>query len=162
MDTSRLKAVLQSGLDWIWESEHPEGALIQHHGIWCTEGPFLDGRVKLRIIPEGHKTGPVVVFDLHEKEYGPEYELLNPFTKDEIDLLRSLVVACGSDVVDEWNGEGYATVSLSPARRASHGVLQLVDTYRQGCPEHPRKGVFCNCGWFSAGKDKVRFPEGWH
>lgn len=156
-----LLNALKTGLDWTWTSEHPDGALMQHHGIYAGNR-FLGGRLSLSICPQGFRgAGVVVVCNVADKRYDASHNLLNPWTKDEIDLLRSLVAACGSDVVDEWNGVGCDTASFSPARRASRGVMRLVETYHKGCPKHPEKRVFCDCGWYRRGHDKVKLPEGW-
>jgi hypothetical protein len=163
-----LRQSLRVGLKWIWESDHPKGALISHHGIHA-DGQFWNGRVNMSICPQGYRAGAVVVFNLANrqmKEWADHYELLNPFTKEEIDQLREAVSSCGSEVVDEWNGVGSDTVSFSPARRAGKGVMALVDKYHKGCQrtgkEHRTGSVFCKCGWFTGGEALVDKPEGWY
>src|ERR1044072_8432919 len=46
-----------------------------------------------------------------------------------------------------------------PGGGAAHpSLLAAVKRYSDECPDHPREGVFCNCGWYGRGRDLIVNP----
>lgn len=158
-----LRPHIEQAIAWLQGKQDPEGILI-HHGI------HLDAELSPEFIvsfaPVAAKERPVFVFERRRKQWTDGYgRLLNPITEAEFECLKQLISEVRS-VFDSWNGVGSYTGSISIEDRAGPGVLQVLRNYRKGChdPEHGHlvSSVFCEKGWYKAGRAKVIIPEGWY
>jgi prevent-host-death family protein len=147
-------AVLKAGLTWLYETEQPDGAIDQHHGV---TSPEVGGR-RYRFIPQGDPgiPGPIVVVDVaHPRMLRSPYRAANPLGgREEVDEVIAALARLGREVVDSWNGnEGNITASLALADAAHDSLLAVVRRYGEGCPDHDGS-VFCHgegCTWFADG-----------
>lgn len=153
-------AILTAGLAWLYDTEQPDGANLQHHGVRLAGE---DNR-SFSFVPMG--TGyraPVVVVDVIKVEWidnGPNQHKTpaNPLLPDELAELSATLTALGADVDHTWNGHPQITGSVGLKGPAHPSLLAAVANYRAGCQEHPVESVFCDCGWARVGRALVVPP----
>jgi hypothetical protein len=157
--TDLLADSLAAGLRWLYDTEQPDGALLR------TGGPILrtDDNRTLGFAPVSALLRPVVILDVTKVEWidrGP-YDLkepANPLAPGELEALAERIVALGFDISGTWNGHPGITGSVGLKRPAHPSLLAAVELYRAGCPEHPQRSVFCDCGWYAAGHALITQP----
>lgn len=153
-----LREHLQRAVEWLESSEHPEGALMTHHGIYAAR---KFDRFQVSLCPRGAQNGPVVIFNASDVRFDREEGFENPITPEQQAELIALVGTV-RPVTNHWNGAGTDSLSMLIAAEPSEGVDRLLITYHAGCPEHPENRVFCKCGWWGRGAALAVKPEGWH
>lgn len=150
--------VLAAGLRWLYKTKQPDGALLQHHGVML-EG---EGNRSFGFVPAGADGQPVVVLYVAEIEWRTDSEgdevPANPLEPDELAHLAATLTGLGAEVTRTWNGHPACTGSVGLAKPAHPSLLAAGQLYKKGCPEHPKQGVFCGCGWWSQGSAKVVHP----
>jgi hypothetical protein len=151
-----LRPTLAAGLCWLYDTEQPSDATIQHHGAGL---PSVANR-RLRFCPQGWEGHPVVVIDVAHVEWdGPYLPAKNPLAAGELDAVATLIAETASPVVGIWNGHPAITGSVALSRPAHPTLVGAVNRYRAGCPEHST--VFCTsegCTWYRAGHAKIIHP----
>jgi hypothetical protein len=155
------EATLTAGLRWLFDTEQPEGAVLQHHGVVLPGG---DTR-RFGFCPAGWAGRAIVTVDVVDVQWkfqrGHKVPA-NPLRPDELDDLTAQLAALGADVVNTWNGHPGITGSLALARPAHPSLLAAVNRYRAGCLTRPGPGsdtgVFCKCGWYAKGYALVIQP----
>jgi hypothetical protein len=156
--TDRFMA-LAAGLRWLYDTEQPVGAILHHSGVILRSA---DNRT-FGFVPSGARQRPVVVVDVTKVEWidrGP-YEFkepANPLEPGELEALAEQISALGFEVDGTWNGHPGIAGSIGLKRTANPSLLAAVDVYLAGCQEHPNRSVFCDCGWYSAGRALVVPP----
>ena len=159
MTTGRqeLDATLEIGLRWLYRTEQPAGAVLQHHGMPLP----ATGNRKLRFCPAGANGRPVVVINVVNVEWGdPGQGPANPLAAGELEALAAAIAHTGTPVAQTWNGHPGITGSVGLAHRAHPTLRAAVDRYRAGCPQHHT--VFCSrqgCSWYRDGNAKARYPR---
>lgn len=158
MDDHPHSAALESGLRWLYETEQPDGALISHHGVLVDAEPDRS----LYFIPRGWDGYPVVVLEVPDRlrKSGPGGRPANPLRVGELEELAEWLAGRGRAVVKTWNGHPADTGSVALVETAHPSLLAAVERYSTGCPDHPREGVFCGCGWYGRGRDLIVNPGG--
>lgn len=142
--------VLRAGLAWLFETEQPDGAILQHHGLIHD----AEGDRRYCFVPEGAWNRPVVVIDIADPKWsGPmtNRTLLNPLAPTELEQFAEAIAALGYPTAGTWNGHPGPSGSVSLSRTAHPSLLAAVNRYRAGCPAHPARRVFCDCGWYRDG-----------
>jgi len=148
--------VLEAGLRWLYDTEQPAGAILQHHGASLPG----DGNRRFRFIPAGAQHRVVVIVDVADVQWEERGgRAANPLRPGELDELTGGLAALGAEVVETWNGYPGVTGSLALARPAHPTLLAALDRYHRGCPDHPSRSVFCDCGWYAAGNTLIVRPE---
>lgn len=142
--THHLPIVL-SGLRWLYDTEQPATAILQHHGE--TLGSV--GNRHVRFCPIGYAGRVVIVINVTHVDIGTRWPARNPLHPDELDQLADLLSDLGETVSDRWNGHPGVTGSIALARPAHPNLRAAVERYHAGCPTH--HSVFCRCGWFRTG-----------
>ncbi|MFJ6440241.1 hypothetical protein [Streptomyces sp. NPDC091649] len=153
-------SVLTAGLRWLYETEQPDNAWQEHHGLLLPE-PATNRLY--RFIPANDGRRVVVAVDVASIEWidnGPN-ELktpANPLESGELAALAADLGALGFEVTSTWGGHPQTTGSVGLARTAHPSLLAAVDRYRAGCLDHPQRAVFCDCDAWRAGFDRVVQP----
>ena len=152
--------IIRAGLAWLYDTEQPDGALLQHHGAHITTAH--DSRV-YQFAPDGDRGTPVVAVEVARPRYDDiagEWVCLTPLRLGELAELAAFIAAEGVPVRGTWNGEpGQHIGSVGLGRRAGLSLRDAVSLYRHGCPEHD--SVFCpddGCRWYANGKAHVVWP----
>lgn len=149
-----LATILDTGLNWLYDTVQPDDAHQQHHGITIglPEANRLYG-----FCPDGAEHLPVVVVDVAKPELRP-YELpANPLAPDELSDLAAELERRGFKVRTTWNGHPAITGSVGLAREAHPTLVAAVQRYHRGCVVHPERSVFCDCeAWRAEGYRIVR------
>jgi hypothetical protein len=154
--TATRDAALTLGLRWLYETVQPDDARAQHHG----EMLAADGNRTYRFIPVGACDLPVVAVDVTKVEWVD----VDPITRKpanglepgELAALADELRRRGYEVRDTWNGAaGGITGSIGLARPAHPSQVAAVERYHRGCPDHPRRSVFCDCEAWRAGFRRV-------
>jgi len=144
------RELIEAGMTWLRESKHPEGALMQHHGIFARLLERSDLSVSL--VPMGNADQPILCIETPLDADS----LHRSLTSNEKEFFDSI-----PDVEQAVAWESNRGRSYPLALTVSPDVRLLVETYRKGCPTHPAESVFCKCGWFANGRGLVVMPEGW-
>ncbi|MFJ2780216.1 hypothetical protein [Kitasatospora sp. NPDC087315] len=149
--------ILIAGLAWLYDTEQPDGAILQHHGT--TLGTH-DNR-HYTVTPTGAMNLPVFVvdivdmdFDFERSEPGPR----NVLAAGELAALADTLAAFGAEVRTTWNGTG-VTGSIGLRRPAHPTLTAAVDRYHARCPTH--HNVFCSdqgCTWYTDGHVLINHP----
>lgn len=153
-----LEAALAAGLRWLYDTEQPEGAILQSNSGATT----VAGNRRFMFGPCGWASRPVVVVDVVHVEWtgdGRDGRPANPLLPGELDDLTASLAALGADVAATWNGHPGTTGSLGLARLAHPTLLAAAHRYTAGCPDHPNRGVFCDCGWYANGYRLIVRPD---
>jgi len=148
VDVEMHRGVLCSGLSWLYDTEQPASAVLQHHG----EGLASQGNRGLRFIPSGWGGRVVIIVDVTKVEYGTNpgtRRPLNPLAVGELDAFTALLADLGHKVVHTWNGHPAVTGSLALAEPAHPSLQAAVARYHAGCPTH--RTTLCRCGWYRQG-----------
>lgn len=158
-DLEQLRPTLEAGLVWLYDTEQPEDALVQHHGVAL---PAVGDRW-LKFCPQGSAGRPTIVIDVACVQWGGPYEPpKNPLAQGEPEQLASMIKR--SPIARTWNGHPGITGSIALTHPAHPSLLAAVDRYRVRCPEHG--SVFCarthGCRWFRDGDAKVVAPRDPH
>lgn len=143
--------VVRSGLRWVYETEQPDSAVLQHHG----EGlPSVANR-NVSFCPVGWARHVVVVLAVSKVEYGPGPGCRpeNPLARGELEAFAGLLRQLGQRVVKTWNGHPWVSGSVALGRPAHPSLVAAVQRYHAGCPRHG--GVFCRCGWYGDGNSDL-------
>lgn len=149
-------AVLAAGLEWLYSTGQPDGAVLQHHGTTLQGGDRY-----YQFCPQSAFQRPVVVVHVAAPEWSEgvrDRVLLNPLAPNELADLAAAVELLGFEVATAWNGHPGPDGSIGLRRPAHPSLLAALARYRTGCPEHPREGVFCSCGWYAAGNKLLVTP----
>jgi hypothetical protein len=146
------------GFHWLFVTEQPEGALIQHHG-WSLRAE----EYQLGFVPQAWEGHVVIVLDLGDNQFRDEDgQRLPPgkfrgLSSREISRARRAIQKLGGDIISEWNGEGCASGSFALSNLPQASLVAAVDRYRRGCREcNPDHGnVFCS------DPSHLAWREGW-
>jgi hypothetical protein len=156
-----LTRILDTGLEWLYETVQPADAHQQHHGIvlGLPEANRIYG-----FCPSGYRSRTVVIVDVAKVEWidnGPNdlQTPANPIEPGELDALVEELRRRGFDVNDTWNGHPGTTGSVGLARTAHPTLVAAVDRYRRGCTVHPQRSVFCDCEHWTAGFRRIVRPD---
>ncbi|GAB7065883.1 hypothetical protein H7J06_07890 [Mycobacterium hodleri] len=152
VDVEAHRAAVRSGLAWLYDTEQPERAILQHHG----ESLVSQGNRNVRFIPSGWAGRVVIVVDVTKVEYGTDPRArgpLNPLAAGELDAFTGLLADLARTVVHTWNGHPAATGSLALAEPAHPSLQAAVSRYLAGCPRHHT--TLCRCGWYGEGNRHV-------
>lgn len=152
---------LQAGIQWLFEVEQPEDALVTQFGA---ASPSVGNR-RYGFMPTGwHRkpAAPVVSVTVAQPQYAgdpPERHLVNPLEPDELELLSAQLEAFGLEVDSTWNGHE-DTGSVGLVAPAHPSLLAAFDRYTNGCPEH--RTTMCGwqkCPWLTDGIARLRHPQ---
>jgi hypothetical protein len=154
--------VLAAGLRWLFDTEQPDTAILQHHGLRLA----ADGNRTFRFIPYGWNKHAIVVVDVTRVEQvsrGAWTEPANPLDPDELIRLSAELAGLDAEVIHTWNGHPGTSGSLALEEPAHPSLVAAVYRYLSGCPDHAMKhamrGVFCDCGWYQRGRTQVVLPQ---
>lgn len=162
-----LRPALAAGLEWLYETEQPPGAVLSHHGV---DLRVPEANRRLSLVPSGYRSLPVVVVEVLEKTYeprtGPQYpRLTNGLERGEIAQIVQVIESLGCTVDTIWNARpGSSSGSIGLLAPAGPS-LRPVQAYRRHCPTH--RTVFCghspergghNCSWYRDGRALVVEP----
>jgi hypothetical protein len=160
MEESTVEDVLRAGLVWLYSTEQPGDALIQHHGV----DAGAVGNRRYKFMPRGSDRLPVVVVNVAATVRNERTsDLQNPLGERELDDLADVVTRVGAEfgavATQTWNGHPAHTGSVQLGTPAHPSLLAAVDRYHRGCPEHRPSSVFCGCGWYQAGHGRMVLPD---
>lgn len=139
--------ILTAGLAWLVDTVQPPGVLTTHHGV----GRGTPDRW-FRFIPS--PTWPILAMSISHPAVDERGNLLNPLTRHDVAALRAALLDRGHTIRSTWNGVGCDTVSVGLGGTTHPTLLDAVETYHRGCPEH--RSVFCSpaengCDWYGQG-----------
>lgn len=148
---------ITAGLRWVYETEQPGDAVLQHHGLSL---PVVENR-RFSFCPTGWAEHVVIVVSVAKVELGGPYEPpRNPLAPDELVAVTAALADLGADVVKTWNGHPSITGSLALTRPAHPSLVAAVKRYHAGCPQH--RTVFCGskvgCSWYRDGYARIVQP----
>lgn len=153
--------ILRAGLAWLYDTEQPGDAVLQHHGLGVPGGT-VDNR-SFTFVPVGWRRHVVVVVNVVKVEWGEQYGEgpRNPLGRDELTEITAELARLGAEVVTTWNGHPGVTGSLALSRPAHPTLGVAVDRYLKGCPTHLTTlcGSGWSCTWYSDGFAKVVRPS---
>lgn len=151
--------VLAAALRWLYETEQPDSAILQHHGLHIG---VADNR-KISAAPSAWDGRAVIVVDVANVQYipGPDgYDIpANPLEPGELEELSATLANLGAPVIHTWNGHPSITGSLALEPPAHSSLVAAVDRYRAGCPDHT--GPLCSwdgCEWYPRGNALIVSP----
>lgn len=151
---------LRQGRWFLYEATQTPGALLQHLGINTAMGGPRAGIV-FGICPAGSKGLPVLTFAFRSAYISARQgSKVRIWRDEEIRELREMAEAVYGPARECWNGAGFGTFSIGLCERAKPSLLAAVQTYNDGCQDHPNRSVFCSCPWFPRGFKKMRIPVG--
>lgn len=159
-----IEDVLAAGLRWLYQTEQPEDAILQHHGVTLVGDrsrsfPAIN-RARLMGFAPAAADGSVVVWtEVAGNDYDDRAEPLHRLLPEELEVMTRMIESLGETVARTWNGHPAPTGSLALERPAHPTLAAAVKRYNQGCSDHPAKGVFCQCDWYRIGREKLRLPE---
>lgn len=146
----KLEAVLGRGLKWM-KGRQPKEAILSHHGISTTTNGLEIS------IAQGDGGAAILIFSPYPRVYEKGYVVEIP--EKRIGEIRELV-----SKLAEFTGSWLHTnggISFRLKTPFSRTLWDAFTAYHQGCPKHPKKRVFCECGWLDEGHKKLRLPKGW-
>ncbi|MHA4776037.1 hypothetical protein L1085_016195 [Streptomyces sp. MSC1_001] len=150
-DRIPISAALTAGLHWLYETEQPDDAWMQHHGQQIR----ITGNRYLTFTPTGADNLPVIAINVSRPKWtkDPRGYLVpgNPIAPDELPRLAAELEHRGFTVRSTWNGFPADTGSVGLARPAHPSQVAAVERYRAGCQAHPARSVFCECDAWHAG-----------
>lgn len=132
------------GLRWLYDTEQPSAAIVDHRGRRLQSA----GDRTVRFTPVGWQGRAVVVLIPTTNAHGR----VRPVTTGELEAFADAVRDMGEDVVSTWSGALRGFVAL--ARPAHPSLRAAVQRYEDGCPDHTGSPA-CGCGWLAAGSDHV-------
>lgn len=154
-----LHAALTAGLHWLYDTEQPDDAWMQHLGqpIYAT-----DNR-RLTFAPVGADNLPVIVLDvswpLWTKHPSGDMAPGNPLAPTELPRLAAELEHRGFEVRSTWNGFPAHSGSVGLVQPARPSQCAAVERYRAGCLLHPERSVFCECVPWRAGFRRAIYPS---
>jgi hypothetical protein len=154
-----LAAILDTGLNWLYDTVQPDNAHQQHHGI--TLG-LPEANRWYGFCPDGARHLPVVSVNVGKPEwidngFNRPMTLANPIDADELPRLAEELRRRGFEPHDTWNGHPGDTGSVGLVRPAHPTLVAAVQRYHRGCTVHPQRSVFCDCeAWRAEGARIVR------
>lgn len=155
-----LATILDTGLNWLYDTVQPDDAHQHHLGIvlhlpaanrwygFCSAGANNLPVVSVDVIKVEHK------FD----DDGDSIPA-NPLEPDELATLAAELEQRGHKVTSTWNGHPGVTGSVGLDRTAHPTLVAAVDRYRRGCTVHPKRSVFCDCEHWRAEGARIVRPE---
>lgn len=151
-----LAHILDTGLQWLYETVQPDDAHQQHHGITIShpEANRIYG-----FCPTGAMNLPVVFVDVAKPEYRDHLPPANPLEPDELATLAAELERRGFAMRTTWNGHPGITGSVGLVRPAHPSLVAAVDRYRRGCTVHPQRSVFCDCEHWTAEGRRIVHPK---
>lgn len=150
-----LAAILDSGLAWLYDTEQPDSAHHQHHGVTLA---LPDENRLYGFCPTGDENLPVVWVEVAKPELQPYGPPLNPLAPDELFDLAQELERRSYTVRTTWNGHPGTGGSVGLARPAHPTLIAAVECYRRGCTAHPDRSVFCDCEAWRAGFRRIVPP----
>lgn len=144
--------ILTAGLAWLIDTVQPGGVLTTQHGVArSTRDRWF------RFVPS--PTWPIIVMQTHPV-HGERDNLLN---SHDVKALHADLIRRGHLIRSTWNGASCETVSVALGGAVHPTLLDAVETYHRGCPEHGE--VFCSprrngCRWYDNGNRGLILP-GW-
>ena len=153
-----LATILDTGLNWLYETVQPDDAHQQHLGI-VLHLPAANRWYGF--CPDGAQHLPVVSVDVIKPEwidngFNRPMTLANPLSPDELPALAEELRNRGFESFGTWNGHPGATGSVGLTRKAHPTLVAAVERYHRGCTEHPDRSVFCDCeAWRAEGARAV-------
>ncbi|MGW5003301.1 hypothetical protein ACWEP8_37235 [Streptomyces hydrogenans] len=158
-DLLTLDDALTAGLRWLYDTEQPDNAWMQHH----SQQIHAAGNRFLAFAPTSNVALPIVVIGVTKPTWkdGPHGPTVpaNPLTPTELPYLAAELERNGYAVRSTWNGFPGHTGSVGLVRPAHLSQVAAVDRYRAGCQEHPARSVFCECDAWRAGFDRAAPPR---
>ncbi|MFC9736214.1 hypothetical protein ACFWG5_34315 [Streptomyces hydrogenans] len=158
-DLLHLADALTVGLQWLYETEQPADAWMQHHGQWIR----ATGNRHLTVTPAGAENLPVIALNVTRPTWTkhPDGDMYpgNPLAPNELARLADRIRWRGYAVRATWNGFPAHTGSIGLAQAAHPSQVAAVDRYRAGCQEHPARSVFCECDAWRAGFRRAVLPR---
>jgi hypothetical protein len=157
-DRIPLADALTAGLHWLFETEQPDNAWMQHHGQQIR----ITGNRYLTFTPTGASNLPVIVINVARPVWttAPQGDMFpgNPLAPDELPRLAAELEQRGHAIHSTWNGFPAHSGSVGLARPAHPSQVAAVDRYRRGCQEHPVRSVFCECSSWRTGFQRAIPP----
>lgn len=144
VDASAHVPALVVGLRWLYDTEQPPAAIVDHRGRRLRSA----GDRTVRFTPVGWQGRVVVVLIPTTNTHGR----VRPVSAGELEAFADAVSDLGEDVVSTWSGELRGFVALS--RPAHPSLRAAVQRYEDGCPDHGGAPA-CGCGWLAAGSEHV-------
>jgi hypothetical protein len=175
MTVVNVKAVLAAAVEWLYDTDQPDGAIMSHHGA----GPRRFGDRTYAATPTGAQGLPVIVIEVADRylDSGKWRGLDGEFDKADFtsggrpranptapvpvaaEILAAVAILedLGVQVRETWNGAPWNTSgSIGLSRPARPSLVAAVTRYRAGCAEHG--GVFCSCSWYADGNRLIVGP----
>ena len=155
-DREKLAGLIAAGLRWLGVEQHPKGVLAQH-GIYCAN---WRNEFVMRLAPGSgaqFDPGSVLMFSRDPPFVDGEANL---FTKELIGEIDRAIKRTAT-IVSRWNGVGLTEYSVITDAPTAESLQRAVRRYLEGCLEHPRKGLFCDCGWYRRGRELLAEPAEW-
>ena len=176
-----VKTVLAAAMAWLYDTDQPGGAIMQHHG----PGGFRLGDRYYDLTPTGAENLPVISVTVAGAEFKPgcwrgfggEYSdsfhaksvLVPRGPCEEFLGVVSLAAELGAEVRETWNGAiSHTSGSIGLAAPARPSLVAAMSRYQAGCPVHGT--VFCGwqgstdeeraCTWYADGRRLV-VPPAW-
>ncbi|MER7707174.1 hypothetical protein ABTX81_30275 [Kitasatospora sp. NPDC097605] len=148
--------LLTAGLAWLYDTEQPDGAILQHHGAHLG----THGNRRYSVTPTGAVDLPVLVVDIADPDFDFQRQApRNVLAPGELAVLAAALTRLGAEVRTTWNGTGI-TGSVGLRRPAHPTLVAAVDRYRARCPTH--HSVFCGreqaCTWYATGNALITRP----
>lgn len=147
-----LAQILDTGLDWLFNTAQPDNAHTDHHGIVLG---LPEANRRYGFCPAGYRSRTVVVVDVAKVEWidnGPNQlqTPANPIEPGELAALAEELRTRGYEIGSMWNGHPGVTGSVGLVQEAHPTLVAAVDRYRRGCTVHPQRSVFCDCEHWTA------------
>lgn len=133
------RAVLAAGIEWLFRTVQPEGAIDQHHGA-CYGQP--DSTRYYGFCPQGALNLPVISVNARGWSHA-DHELVGGLEAGEMAATAEVLAALGVVIRDQWNGDGHIHGSFGLTEPAHPSLIAAVDLYHAGCRSH--RPSFC--GW---------------
>ncbi|MFF8412897.1 hypothetical protein [Streptomyces omiyaensis] len=149
-------AALKAGLQWLFDTEQPDTAVISHLGMSVPGA----GNRWYGLCPSGADDQVVISVNVARVTWtrnGDDRVPANPIAYGELEWLKGFLRHCGHTVTSTWNGYPGVNGSLALATAPHPTLTAAVARYRAGCPTHPEQDVFCRCeAWTQALTAAVR------
>lgn len=156
-----LATILDTGLNWLYDTVQPDDSHQQHHGIVLH---LPEANRWYGFCPDGAQHLPVVSVDVLKPEwidngFNRPSTLANPLGADELPALAEELRRRGFESFGTWNGHPGPTGSVGLTRKPHPTLVAAVDRYHRGCTVHPERRVFCDCDAWNAGFTLIVRPQ---
>jgi hypothetical protein len=158
------RAALAAGIEWLYRTAQPEGAILTHHGSGC---PTVHEARSYGFCPRGGADLPAITLNAKGWSYAPDGDLIDGVMPGEMAATAEALAELGVQVRKQWNGEGCPSGGFGLTEPAHPSLIAAVNRYRAGCPVHGT--VFCgwqgsteaerNCTWYADGNHLVVQPK---